>query len=246
MSSMRHKDIVRHMKAKKSYPLWRYGAPWLRLAHDIESDCLFLTNKEKWNDKESWIMEMEKSIFVIRPDDTVKLKKSVSLQIMGGFGIAGRFSSNISRVIRDYYIHNLMHQYAMPHDQDLVVELRTGKPINARLVSDYTIDKDKIKKVNERMRRAADPVRTIVRMSARPLVGYDIFKNIEDKRDAMFIKLLENKLKANDVMSLIQYAVMRKRYRYIAQNNVDQFQPIFDMLCKLHKSTAYRHYGAVY
>lgn len=243
MSTLTHAELLAHMKSLKSYPLWRYGANWLRLAHDKETDCLFYTTRMDYMKENSWNQAIEKSSFIIRPDNTVDVTPNLSYQVLGAFGISGRFSSRIGRPIKNHFIHNLMYPYAVPVGK-IIVNLQTGKPLNAKLVSETRIDKEKMARVNELMRRARDPARILIRVSEKELTARDweLFGRMENKADGMFIKLLNNKLKAKDTLTLLQMASSNMRDYKKRQD----FNAVFDMMVKMHKSAAYFHYGVIY
>lgn len=245
---MNYKQILNHMKGLKSFPYWKYGAPWLRMAYDRQTQCLFLTHRENYQIKNSW-QGIEDSPMVIRPDNTVLLPTGeVSGVILGTFGIAGRFRHQARAVVRDIYQHECMANYeAFP---GLMLDFKTGKPLNSRLIDEIRIDPEKRKEVDAKLKTLRTMYISRARVSGTELKrDWNIIPkpmHYAESRDNVIFNVLENLPPswADSLTKVLMYFAANTR-KGNWKADVDPGQA-FDSMVKFHKSAIYRHFGVTY
>ena len=244
--AMSYKKILNHMKQQRSFPLWRYGCNWLRLAYDAKTECIFLTHYNNWSNK-IFNMDMSKSELIIRPDDTLFLPTgNTSGAILGTLGVPGRFKHRLARLVRDSYLHECMTEYeAFP---GLVLNFKNGKPMNSRLLNSFKTNKNIMKEVNEQIAPLKLQYCNLARLKDAQFVSnwQSVKKNFhtDHERDKAFLSALKRREKWSETMDcMMQWAVSTMKYRH---GNGYSVPELFDFVVKNHKSAAYRKFGAIY
>ena len=93
-------EQMREKIEKNKNKMWRYGCQWLRLAVDVETGNLVLAHRRLGD----WNREPENSNLLITPRGEVIFPTgSCSSQILGTFGMPGRFRNYIRPYFRYAY-----------------------------------------------------------------------------------------------------------------------------------------------
>ncbi len=240
---MNYDMIVNHMKSLKSYPLWQFGAPWFRLRYDPDSGALGLV----WKDygTKDW-KNVEDSPMIIRPDNTMEFVDGhLSGVVLGTLGIAGRFRNRSGAVIRSRYQHNCMTDYvAFP---GLLIDIRTGKPLNSQLVKDVVFDEDKRKQVDAQLKGFKTLCLQMIRLN--DLVfrrEYNIKYQLGQKeswRDDTICRTLEQL--PDNWFDGIECCLREFARTTKWERDDPPLDPskLVDRMLKFHKSSIYRHFG---
>lgn len=250
---MNYAMILKHMKGLKTFPYWRFGAPWLRMGYDSRSEYLYVAYRN-WSTKK--IEDISESNMIIMPNDQMILTGEQSSTLLGSLGISARFRKRTSGLARNLYVHNCMVEYE--YFSGMKVNFRTGKPIDAKRIDQLSINIIKKKEVDQMLAEMRQRYCVLARLKdlefTADIASTWLTKNIkrykietEQKRSDALIKVVTNYKKdghwSEKLTPLLYHATRNTDY----QLRSIQLDPanLFDKVMKIHKSAVYRHTGVI-
>lgn len=240
---MRYEKLLAHMRKQKSFPLWAYATAYVKLAYDDKSKNLYLAHRQ-WasNYKDTFYKGIEESDFIIRPDNTAIFPLGdVSVNIMASFGISGRFTHRLGRMIRDVFSHELIDEYeALP---GLTIDFLTGKPLNAKRIDEMHIDTKKKSEIDKKLNELKKVYCGLARLKGIEFDGdWSNIPALLNKRqlcDLALIDAMENKNCNKNIDGAMHWAAHKSREH---RGNIPA---LFDIVVRNHKSAVYRHFGVI-
>lgn len=226
---------------------WCYSGRWQRVFYDDKRDVCYTGYK-----KRSGYSSVDDAVMIFRPDDIAVYDCSGADYFqLRGLTINGAVRKCPTYLSRYMYIHDLVNRYEVVPSME--ISMKTGKPINARLLEKIKVDHHRMREVNNIIRRLRAPIATWLRVGDNKVPEQPSKMWANNSHD-MNIETLVKIIESYDGDDFFKYKnwmnrvlIMMSLFYTSTRGAETQASEIrrFDNMVKFHKAALFRQLGVI-